>query len=184
MEPAAEDTGRDLPGRLLAFLVRRLPSSRETWGAAMLSELGYVHGRSARWRFALGCVSVVLFPPPEGAGMMPGLAAASLTVRLSVAAAISTALVAPLVLLDLRHNPLTRQDLGDFSALFGLLWVLPAVFVVVAMPVVRTVATRGGVLLRPGVFLLQVAALLVLAAMWAVIVADQMPCFLGAPNCD
>jgi hypothetical protein len=55
--------GLDAPGLLLASVVRALPEARLDWGAAVLAELAQVHGVRARWRFALGCVRVTLFPP-------------------------------------------------------------------------------------------------------------------------
>jgi hypothetical protein len=53
----------DAPGRLLASAVRGMPEEQREWGAAMKSELGQIHGLVARWRFALGCARVALFPP-------------------------------------------------------------------------------------------------------------------------
>jgi hypothetical protein len=53
----------DAPGWLLATAVRALPEARRDWGAAMLAELTQVNRRMTRWRFALGCVRVALFPP-------------------------------------------------------------------------------------------------------------------------
>ena len=66
----------------------------------------------------------------------------------------------------------------DFPvALFVLLWLFPAAFFAIALPIVRR--------LHRGVALwVRVAALGVLGWVWVSIVVDQMPCFLGVPNCD
>jgi hypothetical protein len=68
--------GRDAPARLLATAVRRLPADRGPWGRAMLTELAEVPAGAQRWRFALGCVRVALFPPRPGG--VPGWVAVAL----------------------------------------------------------------------------------------------------------
>lgn len=60
----------DTPGLVLASAVRQMPAERRDWGAAMLAELGEVHHRRSRWRFALGCARVALFLPRR-AGLLP-----------------------------------------------------------------------------------------------------------------
>jgi hypothetical protein len=75
---------RDLPARLLAAAVRRLPADRRSWGRAMLTELAEVPAGPRRWRFALGCARVALFPPRSGA--VPGWAAVALVVAIAAGA--------------------------------------------------------------------------------------------------
>jgi hypothetical protein len=53
----------DTPGLLLAAAARQTPEERREWGAAMMAELSEIHDLASRWRFALGCVRVALFPP-------------------------------------------------------------------------------------------------------------------------
>jgi hypothetical protein len=72
----------DLPGRLLAAAVARLPERRREWGGAMTGELAEVRGRSARWRFALSSARAALWLPPAG-----GRAALALVTAVVVAAA-------------------------------------------------------------------------------------------------
>jgi hypothetical protein len=58
----------DGPERLLAIVVRLLPTVRTAWGTAMTAELAHLHTPSSRWRFASGCVGFeVRFPdlPPR-----------------------------------------------------------------------------------------------------------------------
>jgi hypothetical protein len=57
------DLVADGPRRLLSVVVQRIPENRRDWGRAMLAEIDQFHDRSERWRFALGCAKVVLFPP-------------------------------------------------------------------------------------------------------------------------
>jgi hypothetical protein len=76
--------GRDVPARLLAAAVHRLPADRRPWGRAMLAELAEVPAGAQRWRFALGCTRVALFPPRRGA--LPGLAAVALVLAVAAGA--------------------------------------------------------------------------------------------------
>lgn len=57
------DLATDGPRRLLSVVVQRIPENRRDWGQAMLAEIDQFHDRSERWRFALGCAKVALFPP-------------------------------------------------------------------------------------------------------------------------
>lgn len=61
----------DAPGLLLTSSVRAMPKARQQWGEAMLAELGQIHGGFARWRFALGCARVALFPPTAETLLQP-----------------------------------------------------------------------------------------------------------------
>ena len=79
-----------------------------------------------------------------------------------------------------------RRDLPeDFPiVLFGFLSLLSLSFFLVLMPVVRGLRPGKGapvnrLRLLPGVVLA-----LFIAWLYVGLVADQMPCFLGIPNCD
>ena len=93
-------------------------------------------------------------------------------------------LVLPFAVLEARTSTITEQNASGLIVLFGLLWLLAAVFVVVLTAIVRhawfgrDTPTR---LVSVGV---RVAVLAVIAAVWVSIVVDQMPCFLGIANCD
>lgn len=100
------------------------------------------------------------------------------------AAMISFFLVLPFAFLDLLFNPLRRQNLLDPLALFGLLWLLPMVFIVVCAPIVRSVRAGNNILTNPFALLFRVAFLVSVAWMWGVVMIDQLPCFIGVPNCD
>jgi hypothetical protein len=99
-----------------------------------------------------------------------------------VPAAFGVAAVVPFAVLE-GVNRRGLQD-GFPIALFGLLWLLSATFVFVLRAIVRDARQGHPVLARPGGLAVRVAALTVLACLWGVIVMDQMPCFLGVPNCD
>lgn len=68
--------------------------------------------------------------------------------------------------------------------LFAVLWLLAGGFALTLMPLLRH--GRAGAEGRPATtrVALRVALLLAIAAVWAAIVQDQLPCFRGVPNCD
>ena len=100
------------------------------------------------------------------------------------AAIISFFLVLPFAILDFLFNPLRRQNLLDPVVLFGLLWLLPMAFIVIFVPIVRTVRAGNSLMAAPMNLLLRVTFLAFIAMTWGGILIDQLPCFLGIPNCD
>lgn len=78
----------------------------------------------------------------------------------------------PFLALELRNQP---GQLPLF--LFGTLWLLGASFVALLLPVLRNRP-------RPAATLLWITLSIVVACVWAGVVMDQMPCFLGVPYCD
>jgi hypothetical protein len=63
-------------------------------------------------------------------------------------------------------------------------WLLAAAFVLMMTPIVRNQRSVG--LNLAGIFRLmpRVAIVPLIAWLWLGLVVDQMPCFLGVPNCD
>ena len=68
--------------------------------------------------------------------------------------------------------------------LFGIMWLLPVLFILTGMPIVRSRRTGNKILAHPVSLLLRVIFMIALAWAWGSGVIDQMPCFLGVPNCD
>jgi hypothetical protein len=68
--------------------------------------------------------------------------------------------------------------------LFVILWLLPTVFIVTLMPLVQNIRAGNSLMANPLFLLLRVVFLLGIVWFWGSIMIDQMPCFLGAPNCD
>jgi hypothetical protein len=52
------------------------------------------------------------------------------------------------------------------------------------MPIAHNVRAGKRLAANPVKLFLSVALVLVLALTWGSLVADQMPCFVGVPNCD
>ena len=91
------------------------------------------------------------------------------------------ALVLPFMILEWIN---TRGFHDGFPiVLFGLLWLLPFLFTLISTPIVRALSARSGNLAAPRV-LPRAVLLISIAWFWVSVTADQMPCFVGVPNCD
>jgi hypothetical protein len=97
---------------------------------------------------------------------------------------ISFILVLPFALLEFSFNTVNKQNAPGLTVLFGLLWLLPTAFIVILAPLVRNIRVGNNVMANPMALLLRVAFLTLIAMMWGGIIVDQLPCFLGVPNCD
>lgn len=107
-----------------------------------------------------------------------------ITTDFRAAAIISFILVLPFVILEFLNTTLTKQNASGLTVLFGLLWLLPMTFIVILMPIVRNVRAGNSIMANPINLLLKVAFLVLIAMMWGGILIDQLPCFMGVPNCD
>jgi hypothetical protein len=103
---------------------------------------------------------------------------------LKLAALISFILVLPFAILESLNNTITKQNASGLILLFGLLWLLPMVFIVMLLPIVRTVLAGNSVMANPLNLLLKVAFLGLITMVWGGIIIDQIPCFMGVANCD
>lgn len=99
------------------------------------------------------------------------------------AALVSLLLVLPFAFLDFKYNSGARRA-ADVLMLFGLLWFLPTVFFSIAGPLVQTMRAGQSLLATPVKLCVSAAFLVLLAFLWGGLLADQLPCFLGYPNCD
>ncbi len=103
-------------------------------------------------------------------------------IDLRSAAIISLILVLPFAILELT---LGKVNYSSFPiALFGFLWLLPVAFIIILMPIVRNARAGNDIMASPAGLLLRVVLLSIIAFVWASNLIDQMPCFLGVPNCD
>ena len=97
-------------------------------------------------------------------------------------AIISLLLMVPFVILELVNRRNFNE--GFPIVLFGFLWILPILFIITMMPIVRNIRAGNSLIANPMILLLRVVFLAVIAWMWVGLLIDQMPCFLGVPNCD
>lgn len=98
-------------------------------------------------------------------------------------ALISLLLVVPLMIMEL----VNRRGLNEGFpiALFIMLWILPVIFILTITPIIRNLRRAGNSLMtQPVNLLIRVIVLVLVAWLWISLLIDQMPCFLGVPNCD
>lgn len=110
--------------------------------------------------------------------------AKEIATSLKWAAIISFLLVLPFAIFESLSNTLTRQNAPGLIVLFGLLWLLPMAFIVLFVPIMRKVRAGNSLLANPINLLCRVALLAFIVMMWGGILIDQLPCFMGVPNCD
>lgn len=106
----------------------------------------------------------------------------NMLINLRSPALISLLLVLPFMILEL----INRQGFNEGFPipLFVIMWLLPLIFIVVLMPIVRNVRAGNSLMASPISLLIRVVLLILIAWMWTSLLIDQMPCFLGVPNCD
>jgi len=108
----------------------------------------------------------------------------NITTNLKAAALVSFILVLPFAILESLNNTITRQNGPGLILLFGLLWLLPVAFILVIVPMVRSVRAGNSLMANPFELLFRVAFLALVAMTWGSLLIDQLPCFIGVPNCD
>jgi hypothetical protein len=110
--------------------------------------------------------------------MKPNLMSETLR-RVGTLMIISLVLVLPFVVLELISVGLKP----NFPfLLFVVMWALTLLFVLILMPIIESLRAKN--LANPFRFLLRAVLLTAIASILVAIVVDQMPCFLGVPNCD
>lgn len=97
--------------------------------------------------------------------------------RSAVASGYSTILMCAVVVTPMVVLEIVNQGSQNFPyVLFAVLFLLTLAFI----SLYRTLRHAGSA----GTTFIRIAALSVIAWIWLAIVADQMKCFLGFPNCD
>jgi hypothetical protein len=102
--------------------------------------------------------------------------------NLTMPAMLSSLVVLPFMILELMN----RQSLPEEFpvVLFGVMWLLAFAFIAIMLPIVRELRAADRRTISPLRLLPRVLFLVAIAWFWAGLVYDQMPCFLGVPNCD
>ena len=97
-------------------------------------------------------------------------------------ALISLLLVIPFMITEI----VNRQEFNEGFPipLFVIMWILPVIFIITGMPIVQNLRAGNSIMTQPINLLLRVVVLIVIAFFWTGLLLDQMPCFLGVPNCD
>lgn len=74
-------------------------------------------------------------------------------------------------------------DAIDITGIIAML-LLPVAFIVNLVPIVRNIRSGKSLVATPVNLVLAVALLVLIAATWGALLVDQVPCFMGVPNCD
>lgn len=98
-----------------------------------------------------------------------------------ISALASLALVAPFAGLEYVQS---RSFSSMPVTLFVVMWLLPLAFFIVLTPLVKGAAQATNDMTSRFGLLGRVTILVALASIWVSLVSDQMPCFMGTPNCD
>lgn len=107
----------------------------------------------------------------------------SVTANIAVAALIGFASILPFAILEY-VNTRGFTSLGFPAALFAFLWLLVFTFVLMLTPTIRSLRFGDGIFAHPVSLVLRTLAMIVIGMVWLGVVSDQMPCFMGIPNCD
>lgn len=100
---------------------------------------------------------------------------------LKLPAIVASVLVVPFMIMEL----VNRRDLQSFPIpLFGLMWLLPLSFIVILMTILRRLPPSVHQRSNPLTLVARIVLLVFIAWVWVNLTLDQMPCFLGVPNCD
>jgi hypothetical protein len=171
----------DAAAQLLDWFTTLMPARRSEWSRAMRAELHHIAGGPARWTFVLGCVWVALRTCAlEGKTMTSCSPPAGRTAV--VACGGGALMVMPFIGLESASAGVSALRTIDAAMLFGMLWTLAAMTLFVGIRLILSFKAERS---RPQpVLLLQVIVLVLAAVGWLGIIGDQMPCFLGEPNCD
>jgi hypothetical protein len=97
-------------------------------------------------------------------------------------AIISLLLVLPFIMLELVNRRSFHE--GFPIALFAWLWLLPVIFMITLMPILRTIRAGNGIPAQPATLWIRALISVLIAGLWIGLLVDQWPCFLGVPNCD
>ncbi|MCA1590746.1 MAG: hypothetical protein LC730_01190 [Acidobacteria bacterium] len=91
-------------------------------------------------------------------------------------------LVVPFIILQ----AVNRKDMHESFpfALFVVMWLLATLFTAILIPIARILFSKNSFKLHPAALTLGFSVLLIIALMLGGLLVDQMPCFLGVPNCD
>ena len=91
-------------------------------------------------------------------------------------------LVLPFMILEVVNRRNFNE--GFPIPLFIIMWLLPVLFILTGMPILRNVRAGNSILANPFILLIRVVFLILIVWFWGTLLIDQMPCFLGVPNCD
>jgi hypothetical protein len=118
----------------------------------------------------------------ERLSVMEGVNMQTIVTSLRIPAVISFLILLPFMILEVVNRRNFNE--GFPIPLFIIMWLLPVLFILTGMPILRNARVGKSILANPFMLLIRVVFLILLAWFWTSLLIDQMPCFLGVPNCD
>lgn len=106
----------------------------------------------------------------------------SILANLRVPAIISFLLILPFMVMEIVNRRNFNE--GFPIPLFVIMWLLPLLFILTALPIVRNIRAGNSIIANPVILVVRFIFLALLVWMWFGILIDQMPCFVGVPLCD
>jgi len=76
-------------------------------------------------------------------------------------------------------HPRSNLDIAGYVTM----WLLPMLFILILMPIVRNIRAGKNIMANPVFLLFRVVFLVILLRAWGAFIIDQWPCFLGATGC-
>jgi hypothetical protein len=114
--------------------------------------------------------------------MIEGDIIQAILTNVSLPALISLLLVIPFMIMEVVNKRGFNE--GFPIPLFVMMWLLPLSFILTLRPIVRYLRAGNSLITQPVSLLIRIVILVFVAWMWTSLLIDQMPCFLGVPNCD
>lgn len=106
----------------------------------------------------------------------------SILANLRLPAIISFLLILPFMVMEIVNRRNFNE--GFPIPLFVIMWLLPLLFILTALPIVRNIRAGNSIIANPVILVVRFIFLALLVWMWFGILIDQMPCFVGVPLCD
>ena len=106
----------------------------------------------------------------------------SILPQVIVPAILSTILTLPFMVMEWINGGQNHENFA--YPLFIMLWMVSLSFFLILIQLIRQLRTAKKSRTNFTGFIIGVPALVLLAWFWGMVVVDQMPCFLGLPNCD
>jgi hypothetical protein len=101
---------------------------------------------------------------------------------LGIGAIAGAAVTVPLMALEMVLGQVPFAGLP--MTLFSILWLMPTTIIVSGAPIARSIRSGKDLFANPVTLFFRAAFMNLIAVFWIGLLYDQMPCFLGVPNCD
>jgi hypothetical protein len=101
---------------------------------------------------------------------------------IKIALPVSLLLTLPFLFMELVNRHAYQEQIP--YSLFGGMMFFPLAFILILLPILRAIRSGNRARINAVTLLFGIFFMIVLAGLWFTFVIDQMPCFLGVPNCD